>query len=657
MRFSILKKYLILFFTCSFFLSTLCNAQNINQLQGDIANAKSDSQRVAAYEKLIHYYKSINIDSAYYYAEQGLQRAITDKNLLGEAHMIEQLGRMDQSQGRVEIAKERIAYALKIYLELNKPNGIAAMNNSIGAIEATLGNNELALSHFLKALKIYDSIKTDLPGSMVTNMNIGCLYLQSGDTTNSAKYLSIAEAISKKTPISDFTISLYNYIGIQYAMKDNQSKALEYFLENVKISDQPQFIASHVESLLYLGNYYNDMGDTKTAMDYLKKGLAIATEQKMSESQADILLQMSILLGKSDAAQAMKYAQEALALSEQLQSKTLKMDIYRQIGAIHEQNGNYKEANVALKMQQAIKDSINKINKIKELSSLGAVYELDKSNLKLAQVSKQRNIITVVTVSIVAVLITLVIFYINTRKLNIKLIKHEAELTELNNTKNKLFSIIGHDLRWPVARIPTILEIIDDEETTAEERKYLAGSLREHTKVTVETLDKLLYWGQSLMKGLQIRPENIFSKKYVQETINLRKIAAEEKEITVIDNIPETLEVYTDPAHFDFIIRNLFGNAIKFTGVKGSITFYADTNQKEGFVVFSVKDTGVGIDKDRLQKIFEPFNSKDGTANEKGTGIGLMLCKEFAMKNGGDIWAESEPGKGSTFFYSVKKTA
>ena len=245
--------------------------------------------------------------------------------------------------------------------------------------------------------------------------------------------------------------------------------------------------------------------------------------------------------------------------------------------------------------------------------------------------------------------------YLKTKKLYSKLVAHEKELNDLNNTKNKLFSIIGHDLRWPVARIPQVLVMCEDESTSPEERTYLMDSLIEHTNATVETLDKLLYWGQSLMKGVNLKQELFKPRHYVSESIGLKKISAEDKEITVVNNIPEDMEVFSDATHFDFILRNLLANAIKFTGIKGRIEINADEQKIPGYVVFSVKDNGIGIDKERLAKIFEPFNSKDGTASEKGTGIGLMLCKEFAMRNSGDLWAESEPGKGTTFYYSIMK--
>ena len=653
---------MLLLVTC-FSLANL-RAQEPQSLISKIAAATSDSQRNAAYIQLINYYKATNIDSAIFYAQQCLNKAVAGKDVLGQAQMMEVLGKIDQGQGRMEIARQRVAYALDLYNEIGDKAGVAGMYNSLGALEATLGNSDAAVRYLIKALTIYDSIKENFEGIMVTNMNLGCVYLQSGDTTAAAKYLFKSEAESKKIPVKDVTISLYNYIGVLYAMEGNLNKALDYFTNDVRISEGPDFVASHVESLLYLSNFYNDLGNVPMAMEYLEKGLAIATEKKLTESRADLLLQLAIMRKKKDPESAMKSLTEALAICENLHSKTLKADIYKEISSVYEQEGKFKEALDATKQQHRISDSLSRINKIKELESLGATYELEKSNNRVkelevlyAKIAGQRNIIVCISIAIVLALITLAVFYTKTRKLNFILVKREQELEELSNTKNKLFSIIGHDLRAPVARIPIILDIVEDESTSGEERKYLTDSLKEHTVATVETLDKLLYWGQSLMKGTRQKPELFDPKHFIQESIELRKIIAADKEITVIDNTPDNLKVCSDTAHFDFIIRNLLANAIKFTNTHGRIEINADERSKPGYIVFSVKDNGVGIDKDRLKKIFEPFNSKDGTANEKGTGIGLMLCKEFAVKNGGDIWAESEINKGATFFYSVKKNA
>jgi signal transduction histidine kinase len=203
--------------------------------------------------------------------------------------------------------------------------------------------------------------------------------------------------------------------------------------------------------------------------------------------------------------------------------------------------------------------------------------------------------------------------------------------------------------------LPLLLDVYEDPDTTAEEKQYLLDSLREHNKSLMEMLDKLLFWGQSLVKGIRMQAQVLSVNEIVQQNIELKKLTLQEKLITITDKVPQNLKVNADITHFDFIVRNLISNAIKYTFSGGAITISADADKVPGYVVMAVTDTGTGIAADLLAKVFAPEQSIPGTADEKGTGIGLMLCKEFAYLNGGDIWAESEVGKGATFYFKVKK--
>jgi signal transduction histidine kinase len=220
--------------------------------------------------------------------------------------------------------------------------------------------------------------------------------------------------------------------------------------------------------------------------------------------------------------------------------------------------------------------------------------------------------------------------------------------------KDKLFSVIGHDLRGPVARMLVILDMVEDETTSPEERKMLMDNLREHTRISLETFDKLLFWGRSLVSGGNTSRQNMLTKEYIKEGIELRRIKAAEKNITITDKTPNDLTVYSNPSIFDFIMRNLVANALKYTPRNGRIDISADISGKNGFTIFAVRDSGIGINKELIPGIFSALKSLEGTENEQGHGIGLMLCKEFAQQNGGDIWVESEEGKGATFYFSVK---
>jgi signal transduction histidine kinase len=161
-------------------------------------------------------------------------------------------------------------------------------------------------------------------------------------------------------------------------------------------------------------------------------------------------------------------------------------------------------------------------------------------------------------------------------------------------------------------------------------------------------------WGQSLVKGVMLQQQSVSVDTCIRQDLSLSTLALAEKKL-IADYLPdETARVEADPMHLDFIIRNLLANAIKYSRNGGSITIRIHHDKKPGYVVISVKDDGVGIPTERLPMIFHPTSSTPGTQNEKGTGIGLMLCREFALLNGGEIWVESEEGRGATFYLAFK---
>jgi signal transduction histidine kinase/tetratricopeptide (TPR) repeat protein len=648
-----------------FLLITNClfGQKGINSLLSDLDQAKGDSQKIAVYKKIIIHYSVSHPDSENWYAEQGIQYSIKHKYGIGEAMIQGQMAMLDENQGRLNKGKERTELALKIYRKQNYLQGVAEMTHNLGAIEADNGNFDIAIKYFINALKIYDST-TDNHGLMLTYMNIGNLYVDHMDTANAWKYLRKAVEVSEKTPLSDATIFLYNIIGVMYAERGDEDTALKIFLNNLELSDKREFINSHVECLLYIGEFYSEKGDNERSIGYLKKGLALANEYNIPEMEANLILEIAKIEEKTDPKQAMNYLNQAKELCERIHNKTFEVSVYQEIASLCKKEGDYKGALEATEQKQKFKDSIFSINKTKEIANIADAYEFEKSNNRVAQLeiiseknANERNVIVIIAVIVIVILGVLSFFYRKIMILNRQLVKSKQELKELNDMKGKLFSVVGHDLRGPIASIPVVLDIYDDAGTSAEEKKFILDNLREHAKVSVETLDKLLYWGQSVVKGNKIHQVSFHPKNYIKEAIEFKRIAAAEKNIEVTDTTLEDTCVYADETHFDFIIRNLLANAIKYTNNNGRIGISADRDAKPGFIVFAVKDNGIGMAKDVLARLFNPVNSMAGTANEKGNGIGLMLCKEFANQNGGDIWVESEPGRGSIFYVSIWKAA
>lgn len=235
--------------------------------------------------------------------------------------------------------------------------------------------------------------------------------------------------------------------------------------------------------------------------------------------------------------------------------------------------------------------------------------------------------------------------------------KYSEELKELNATKDKFFSIIAHDLKSPFNGISGLSEIMKDEAKyldTATIEQY-AELIHSTSQNAYQLLENLLDWARVQQSRMPFRPEALLLKRIVSEVVELLCEKASSKKITLTNAVPENMIVKADENMLKTIIRNLVSNALKFTSTNGTIGINAVSYLNETEI--SVKDTGIGIKKDDIGKIFKIDSnfSRPGTENEKGTGLGLLLCKEFVEKHGGEFRVESEEGKGSTFSFTINQ--
>lgn len=236
-----------------------------------------------------------------------------------------------------------------------------------------------------------------------------------------------------------------------------------------------------------------------------------------------------------------------------------------------------------------------------------------------------------------------------------KLQEYAEELKKINNSKDKFFSIIAHDLKNPFITLLGLTEaLLEDyyEMADAEILEYIS-QLRKTSKSTYQLLENLLQWSRSQTGRLKIEPSKFDIYTITEEVFNLISTAALAKKIKLQNNIKHNELVYADREMIKTVLRNLLANAIKFTpdGGEISISNQIDNNQ----MIIHIMDNGIGIDKDLLHNIFsiDRNYSTPGTKNEEGTGLGLILCKEFVEKNHGKIWVESEAGKGSQFSFTL----
>jgi len=240
------------------------------------------------------------------------------------------------------------------------------------------------------------------------------------------------------------------------------------------------------------------------------------------------------------------------------------------------------------------------------------------------------------------------------KKYEEQLESQKEELTQLNQLKDKMFSIVSHDFRSPLSSLKGALSLYTQGIVSHEEMKSLASELMEKLNTTSSMLDNLLNWAKSQLKGIQLNPELFELWELVNENIYLTQSLADNKQILLSGDIDQTLQVFADKEMIKLVLRNLISNAVKFSA-KGN-RIWIEGYEKGDQIIISVNDQGIGMSEEQIQNIFtSSANSTLGTANEKGMGLGLILCKEFIEKNNGTLWIESEKGKGSSFRFSLLK--
>ncbi|TAF68107.1 MAG: hypothetical protein EAZ55_00725 [Cytophagales bacterium] len=282
----------------------------------------------------------------------------------------------------------------------------------------------------------------------------------------------------------------------------------------------------------------------------------------------------------------------------------------------------------------ALGDRINILRREKEVSQ-NALLAQTKENEKLV---KEQNII-----------------------LEQKVTEKTQQLSIANSTKDKLFSIIGHDLRGPVASLISLLDLIAEDYITEEEFKALTSKLQRSVKNMHNTLENLLQWSKSQMESIEAYPQTLAIEDLVKEDFRLYEITAQNKNIQFFTELHNTQPPYADENHIRLVLRNLIGNALKFTPTGGTVLVTCQDKMqdtKESMVEIVIRDTGVGMSAENAAKLFDrgQIFTTYGTAGEKGTGLGLLLCKEMVEKNGGQIGVSSELGKGSSFYFTLPIT-
>jgi signal transduction histidine kinase len=332
----------------------------------------------------------------------------------------------------------------------------------------------------------------------------------------------------------------------------------------------------------------------------------------------------------------------------------------------------YTKAYQIEKDYNSLFDSLNDASRFKQLDEYRIYYSvkekqvennlLKKDNLENEQKIQTKNyfiFFIIVLLLLSGILILLLIkrgkeikkSNVILQDQNNQIKNQKEELESLNHLKNRFFSIVAHDLRGPILSLKGMLDLYHNQLMTEEETKYFMNELNQNFGNTATLIDNLLTWSKSQMKGEKLVKRKIDLLEITDQVIAIAQPKITEKQITIHNQIDQKF-AYADEESVAVVIRNLVSNALKFVELGGTI--HINSNIQDNHVLISIKDDGVGMTKEQVDKISNhTFYTTTGTQKEKGNGLGLFLCTEFVKKNGGEFWIESEKDKGSSFYFTL----
>lgn len=643
------KKFLFVSLLC------ICQAafgQNVFELKTKLRNTSQEKDKLPLYLSLSKYFEQKQADSATYYAIQGLRLATHLSHKQAQGQMLYQLGVINTLHDNLSTAHQHLIAALQIFTQLKDHKNMILTYEELGVVEGKNGQVDKATAYLNKAIEI-STARKDTPDMIQSYLRLGCIMELNNDANKALEYYKKAEELNKNIPLTKANLAILNHIGRVHLKHGKPENAIEHFKKGIAQTDTAEHAHKHISFLTHTGDAFQKMGNEDSALSYHKSALVKAQKYSLPEEQAKVLIKIAEIVKKTNADKSLEHLKNALSIAKDISHPKLAAEVYKAMAAIYRQQERYDDALFTLEQQHELLDSLFLINKSQELASLQAKNALMESTEQLSVVNERRRFELAVAI-IIIFMIGIVTFLVlmNARKTKAMNIK----LADSNQIKDRLFSIIGHDLRGPIGNMPQLLEILEMEGLPVEEQQDIIRILKKQSEASFEVLTSLLNWGKIQLQGVAVSFMEFKAKPVIDKNIGVLLNQAKEKAVSIKNEIPDDLRIYADNSHFDFIIRNLLSNAIKFSYEGGSIEIRSDTSTDDEFVVFSVSDHGAGISKAQQEQFLKTnMDVAYGTKGEKGTGLGLLLIKEFIQSNGGKIWLTSEEKQGTTFYFSLKK--
>lgn len=616
-------------------------------------------------------YRYLDIDSVYSISKRVFEYSDAINYPYGKINGLRGMGSYYYEKGKRNEAMPLYEQALYLAEETEDLISEISILNVLAQNASFEGNYAEALNLNLKGIDIARQVK-DLEALSILNENIAGLYAEQKDFKNALMFYDTVQKINSTLGNEIVDAETQSNMASLYKDAKDFKNAMFNINRSINTFEKHEIIDWLAYAYEVKGDIYLEQQKYKWALYWFDQSNQLFKHQ-IDDDRVKIQLMnglAKVYLGLETDSLSYKYAQEGLDLSKKIKSIQGQIDCSETLYKLHKKNGCDTEALAYLERFKMLSDSLSKDKSKQSLSLLETKlqYEQEKQELIEANeeaLAKQRNYIYF---SIIILLILSIITFVIRRSENIQkklnkelqeksiaVAEREVQLNEINSTKTKLFSIIGHDLRGPIGALQGLLKMFTDGEISKTEFLSFIPKLKDDVENISFTLNNLLSWGQNQMNGVVTKPKRISLSYIVINNIQLLSEIANSKSIKIINQLPDNPRIWADNNQIDIVVRNLLSNAIKFTPENGLITI--DAKEKEEVWEISIRDTGVGMNEEMQKKIFESSSNVTtyGTNNEKGTGLGLSLCKEMVLKNNGTIWVESTVRKGTTFYFTVPK--
>ena len=528
--------------------------------------------------------------------------------------------------------------ALKFDEADSEINTLAMILNNLGKVNASMGRIDDAFGHYERVLLYREDIDKQFEAEAL--FNIGRLYSLQANYEQALESHKKALAITRdlKDPYTE--ARTLTDIGIVYGLMENDAKSLANHEVALQIRHALKDKRGIAESYNNIGWFYFKQKDSERA---IANGLLALENGRESQAQEQIFKSYELLSqsfkAREDFRNALMYKELSLAINEFIQNE-------KQERALLETQTRYVVG--------------KKETEIQKLEAL----RIDREK-EIAAQKEFKNFLFLLVGLVLIIALLLFILYLVKRRSNriLQVAKNEVQqqnikLQELNHTKDKFFSIISHDLKGPLNSLTSFSRLLIDhtDNMSKDEIQMLARDLDRSVKNLFALLENLLEWSRSQTGNIDFTREVFNLTEILESNKNLLEFQAKSKRITIaVDHQGQCL-VKLHKQSINTVVRNLISNAIKFTDDGGTIS--VSIKKANHLLSVSVTDSGVGMSEEVMNKLFrlDKKHSSKGTANEKGTGLGLILCREFIEKNGGKIRVQSEVGKGSVFTFSFPQS-